>query len=80
MRVKTVWNVGEISEDEISLDSEEVKKAFQMNGPQMNVLFASLDEEDDLIKDILDRHNNWKKSVNIPYFTIKLPFLIIWPF
>ena len=58
-------SVGKISEQEFSLDSSEVRKAFQMKGPQMNVLFASLDEEDDVIKDILDRHNNWKKSINI---------------
>ena len=57
--------VGEISEEQMSLDSEEVKKAVQMKGPQMNMLFASLDEEDDVIRDILQRHNHWKKSVNI---------------
>ena len=58
-------NVGEISEDELSLDSVEVKKAFQVTGHQLNVLFASLDEEEDVIQDILKRHNNWRKSVNI---------------
>ena len=58
-------NVGEITQENISLDTEEVKKAFQMKGPQMNVLFASVDEEDDMLKEVLDRHNNWKKSINI---------------
>merc|ERR1712051_809691 len=31
----------------------------------MNVLFASVDEVDDVLKEVLDRHDNWKKSVNI---------------
>ena len=46
-------NVGEMSEEEVSLDLDEVKKAFQMQGPHINVLFASLDEEEDVIQDIL---------------------------
>ena len=58
-------NVGEMSDEEVSLDSDELKKAFQMQGPHVNVLFASLDEEDDVIKDILERHKNWRKSVNV---------------
>ena len=62
---KKFQNVGEMSEEEVSLDSDELKKAFQMQGPHVNVLFASLDEEDDVINDILERHNNWRKSVNV---------------
>ena len=58
-------NVGDLTEENISLDQDEVKKAFQMKGPQMNVLFASVDEEDDILKEMLDQHNNWKKIVNI---------------
>ena len=58
-------NVGEMSEEDVSMDSDELKKAFQMQGPHVNVLFASLDEEDDVIKDILTRYNDWKKSVKI---------------
>ena len=56
-------NVGEITPDNISLDAEEVKKTSQMKGPQMNVLFASVNEEDDVLKKVLERHNNWRKSV-----------------
>merc|ERR1712079_290278 len=58
-------NVGEITPDNISLDAEEVKKTSQMKGPQMNVLFASVNEEDDVLKKVLERHNNWNKSVKI---------------
>ena len=58
-------NVGEITPDNISLDAEEVKKTSQMKGPQMNVLFASVNEEDDVLKKVLERHNNWRKSVKI---------------
>ena len=45
-------NVGEITQENISLDTEEVKKTFQMKGPQMNVLFASVEEEDDILKEV----------------------------
>ena len=62
---KKFQNVGRMSEDKVSLDSDELKKAFQMEGPHVNVLFATLDEKEDVIKDILDRHNDWRKSVNI---------------
>merc|ERR1712079_695264 len=58
-------NVGEITPDNVSLDAEEVKKTSQMKGPQMNVLFASVNEEDDVLKKVLERHNNWNKSVKI---------------
>ena len=40
-----------------------MKQAFK--GPHMNVLFSTLDEEDDVIKSILDKTGNWRKSVNI---------------
>ena len=56
--------VGTITPENMSLDSEEVKKALQMKGPQMNVLFASMSEEEDIIKEILERQNNWRKSIN----------------
>ena len=58
-------NVGDLTQENISLDEDEVKKASQMKGPQMNVLFTSGHEEDDMLKEVLDRHNNWKKSINI---------------
>ena len=58
-------NVGEMTQENISLDADEVKKTFQMKGPQMNVLFASVEGEDDMLKEVLNRHNNWKKSINI---------------
>ena len=56
-------DVSDITEEEISLDSTDVKKAFK--GPISSALFASLDDEDDIIQDILSKHNNWRKSVNI---------------
>ena len=57
-------NVGEMTQETISLDEDEVKKTFQMKGPQLNALFASLEQEDDMIKKVLDQHNYWKKSIN----------------
>ena len=56
-------DVGEISDEEITLDTAEMKNIFK--GPHMNILFTSLKEEDDVIKNILSRHNNWRKSVAI---------------
>ena len=58
-------NVNETTQEDNTLNSTEMKKTIHLTGPQMNVLFASLDEEDDVIKSILDKTGDWKKSINI---------------
>ena len=53
--------VGEtLSEDKIPLDNEEVKGL-----PHPISLFSAIDDEANIIKDVLIRHNNWRKCVNI---------------
>ena len=61
----TFQNVGDLTQETITQDQAEIKKTFQMKAPQMNVLFASVDPDDDMLKEMLVRHNNWKKSVNV---------------
>ena len=56
-------DVNELSQDESTLDCKEIKQAFK--GPHMNVLFSTLDEEDDVIKSILEKTGHWRKSVHI---------------
>ena len=54
--------VGETLTEELqTLDKEEVRKILLMN--ILNV--STSKDEDDIIKNILDRHNNWKKTVKI---------------
>ena len=53
--------VGEtLSDDKISLDNEEIKRL-----PHPISLFSAIDDEANIIKDVLNRHNNWRKCVNI---------------
>ena len=52
-------DISEIFQDE---NSEEEKQEFK--GPHMNVLFSKSDEED-VIKNILEKFNNWGKAIRI---------------
>ena len=53
--------VGETMTEELqTLDNEEVKKILLMN--VLNVQGSK--DEDDVIKNVLNRHNNWRKTVN----------------
>ena len=56
-------DITEIAQEESTLNSEEIKQPFK--GPHMNVLFSTLDEEDDVIKSILHKTGNYRKAVNI---------------
>ena len=55
--------VGMITAENFALDSQEVRKDIQMQAPQMNALFTSTEDEDNVIEDILDRQNNWRTTV-----------------
>ena len=45
-----------------TLDNEEVRQILQMN---VLIVPGSKDEDENLIVNVLGRHNNWRKSVNI---------------
>ena len=54
--------VGETLTGELqTLDKEEVRQILQMN---VHIVPGSKDEDDDMIINVLGRHNNWRKSVN----------------
>ena len=58
--------VGIITAENFSLDSEEKKNDIQTPVPQMNVAFTSTGGvEVDMIKKLLDRQNNWRTTVKI---------------
>ena len=55
--------VGETLPDKLqTLDNEEVRQILQMN---VLIVPGSKDEDENLIVNVLGRHNNWRKSVNI---------------
>ena len=55
--------VGETLTEELqTLDKEEVRQILRTNVQQ--IVPGSKDDDDDIIKNVLGRHNNWRKSVN----------------
>ena len=56
--------VGTVTTNDLALDSEEVKKDAQEHGQQLSALFSSVETEDDAIFTVLNRQNNWTKSVH----------------
>ena len=57
-------DVGTVTANDLALDSEEMKKDTPVPGQQLSALFSSVGTEDDVIITVLDRQNNWTKSVH----------------
>ena len=57
-------DVGTVTANDLALDSEEMKKDTPVPGQQLSALFSSVGTEDDVILTVLDRQNNWTKSVH----------------